>query len=394
MSPRILVIDPDSDIRLFLKLTLQPYGHQIIDASDVSQGLNAARREGPDLIILEPAIGGGTGFDLCRRLRMLPGSRPCPIVILSHSRQREDIVRGLEAGANDYITKPANPVELVARIHALIGFRQIPRPVVILVIGSKEGVGSTTIAVNLGVALAHHWQEQVVLIDAEIPGGDPAVHLGLEPQHNLADLISYETRVDADLVEGVICKHSSGLRLIAGSTEEMEPPGPDFLSPILEAMTGRIEYVIIDCEPVFGEEFMAVSQLADHVLVVATPELPALLKADMLLGSPSSPKERKQQAYLILNQANRRGGIPVESMPGKLRAYPLIELPYDPGKVLPSVNTGEPLVLRLPRSTMSRRLVKLASSLRRVTEGNETQPEPSSGIRALLRRLQPSGRGS
>lgn len=392
MSPRILVIDSDNDTHLFLKLTLQPYGHQIIDATDAGQGLNLARGENPDLVILEPAIGGGAGFDLCRRLRMLPGSRPCPILILSQMRGREEVVRGLEAGASDYLVKPANAVELAARVHALLGYRQALTPTVILVAGAKGGVGATTIAVNLGVALASLEQDRVALIDTEIPGGDPAVHLGVTPQHTLLDLISYGAHVDAELVEAVACRHRSGLRLLAAPVEEVDQPiPPDYLAPIVQAMTGRQSYVILDYSLSGAESFASLAHLADHILVVSTPELPALIKADAALAAAQHDIEHKGRLRLIVNQADREGGTPVGDLPSQLKMYPITQLPYDPAKILPSINAGEPLALRLPNQPWAREIMRLARSLRDPEEATDTEPKASERVRTLLLRMRSLG---
>ncbi len=392
MSPRILVIDSDNDTRLFLKLTLQPYGHQIIDATDAAQGLSIARAENPDLVILEPAIGGGAGFDLCRRLRMLPGSRPCPILILSQMRGREEVVRGLEAGANDYLVKPANAIELAARVHTLLGYRQALTPTVILVAGAKGGVGATTFAVNLGIALASLEQGRVALIDTEIPGGDPAVHLGVNPQHTLLDLISYGAHVDAELVEAVACRHSSGLLLLAAPTEEVDQPiAPDYLAPIIQAMTGRQSHVILDYSLSGAASFASLARLADHILVVSTPELPALIKADAALAAAQRYRERNGQLRLILNQAGREGGAPAEDLPGSLNTYPITQLPYDPARILPAINAGDPLVLRLPNQPWAREVMRLARFLHDPEEATDAESKATARVRTLLLRMRSLG---
>ncbi len=391
MSPRILVIDDDDDTHLFLKLTLQPHGHQVIGAHSVTQGLNAARRENPDLIVLEAAIENGAGFDLCRRLRLLPGGRARPILIVSRLRDREDLVRGLEHGASAYLTKPADPTELVVRVHMLLRYDQAPRPTVILVVGAKGGVGATTIAVNLGVALARRWREKVALIDAEFPGGDPAVQLDLRPTHTLADLVSYGQSVDVEMVEGVLQEHSSGLRLLSapiGVLDELPPP--DFLVPIIHLMSGHQTYVIVDMPASMREHVEVTARLADHILVVVVPELTALSRAGMLLDSLTrrldSDVETHPQFCLVLNQVGRGGSILVDELPEDLKAYPSVRIRYDARRVLASINAGVPLVLRSPRSAIARELVQLAQSLRRPDPAEE-HSTITDRIRAVLGRF-------
>ncbi|HEY63402.1 MAG TPA: response regulator [Caldilineae bacterium] len=393
MSPRILVIDDDDDTHLFVKLTLQPHGHQIIDAYTVAQGLKAARREKPDLIVLEPAIEDGAGFDLCRRLHLLPGGRTRPILILSRLRRREDIVRGLEHGASAYLTKPADTTELIFRVRSLLRYEQVPHPVVILVIGAKAGVGATTIAVNVGVALAHRWREDVILIDAEIPGGDPAIHLGLQPEHTLADLISYGDEIEIEMIERVFCKHESGLQLISAPAEGFDRPSdPEFLTPILSAMAERQSYVIIDAPETPGDQVRSLVQQAEHVLIVVTPELTALRRAEVLLESVASERpggymDVGREYRLIVNQADRRGGLTVEDFPSELKSYAMVQLPYDPRRVLSSINAGVPLVLRSPRSRLARGIVQLAQSLRRGDQQEPAGQRPWAFIQSVLHQL-------
>ncbi|MCD6289965.1 MAG: response regulator [Anaerolineae bacterium] len=393
MSPRILVIDDDNDTHLFLKLALQPYGHEVISAYSVSQGLNAARRRDPDLVVLEVAIENRAGFDLCRRLRLLPGGRARPIIIFSRLQQSGDIVRGLELGANEYVVKPVKQQEIVERIHALLHYDKASRPSTILVTSAKKGVGATTIAVNLGVALARYWREQVVLIDADIPGGDPAVHLGMHPTHTLADVIDYGYDVEPELVAGIAYEHKSGLRLISAPSEELEhPPEPDFLVPILNAMIGRHEYAIIDAPLLQEESLEVLMHLATHVLVVTIPEVPALRRTvDLLTLMPEyvAADETEAQITVVLNQANRAGGIPLENLPEELKAHRIAQIPFDPGRALRSINRGVPVVMRSPRSHLARSLRELARSLRMPGAEDEPRCSLSSRIRALLGQLSP-----
>ncbi len=393
MNLRILVIDDDEDALLLLKLILQPYGYQIMSIQDISQAVNTVRRKNPDLIILEPAIQNGEGFDLCRRLRMTPGGHARPILMLSRLGQSEEIVRGLEAGASAYLVKPPDPSELVARIQALLRQHQVLRPMVVVVMGAKPGVGATMIAVNLGVALAYHWQEKVVLLDAEIPGGDSSFHLGLQPAHSVADLISYGNEVDKELIEGVICHHDSGLQVIAAPAEApSQPVPPGFLTPIIHAMTGQQKYVIVDSPPVAGKRLSELVRAADQMLLVAVPELPALQRAARLAEAISRENHQvAMQLCLVLNQADREGGIPVSDLPPALQEYPLIELPFDAPRVLTSINVGKPLVLYAPNCKLARKLVQMAQEIRTPAMETHAEPEPESkgaGVKGLLDRLR------
>lgn len=114
---RILVVDDDPHIRSVLRFALSRDGFAVSEAADGQQGLAAARREGPDLIILDVAMPELDGTEVCRRLRQ---ESQVPILFLSARDEEIDRVLGLELGGDDYVTKPFSPREVVARVRALL----------------------------------------------------------------------------------------------------------------------------------------------------------------------------------------------------------------------------------------------------------------------------------
>jgi two-component system alkaline phosphatase synthesis response regulator PhoP len=118
---RILVIEDDASIRLGLEDTLRAKGYRVSVATRGAAGLELAQRERPDLIILDIMLPDIDGFEVCRRLkaggRELAGT---PIIMLSARGAELDRVRGLELGADDYVTKPFSLMELLARVAAVL----------------------------------------------------------------------------------------------------------------------------------------------------------------------------------------------------------------------------------------------------------------------------------
>ena len=113
----ILIIEDEEHIQRLIATTLERAGYRIIVASDGSQGLRAFFQNQPDLVILDMMLPGIDGWELCRRIREVSEA---PIVILSAAGREDDKVRGLEAGADDYVLKPFGGRELVARIAATL----------------------------------------------------------------------------------------------------------------------------------------------------------------------------------------------------------------------------------------------------------------------------------
>jgi two-component system OmpR family response regulator len=114
---KILVVDDDPRLRELLAIALQRAGFTVIAASDGQQALTHAAREAPDLVVLDVGLPELDGFEVCRRLRARADT---PILFLTARADEVDRVVGLELGADDYVTKPFSPRELVARVRAIL----------------------------------------------------------------------------------------------------------------------------------------------------------------------------------------------------------------------------------------------------------------------------------
>jgi two-component system, OmpR family, phosphate regulon response regulator PhoB len=113
---RILVVEDDRSVGKVVEVSLGLAGHQVELVTDARAGETALRRNGHGLVILDVNLPGGTGLELLRLIRGELG-RETPVIMLSGQKQEDNIVRALEWGANDYVTKPFSPRELVARVN-------------------------------------------------------------------------------------------------------------------------------------------------------------------------------------------------------------------------------------------------------------------------------------
>jgi DNA-binding response OmpR family regulator len=117
MGARILIVEDDQRIRLSLQLVLEDEGHAVELAESAEIALESVARRLPDVVLVDLMLPGMDGFELCRRLR---AASDIPILILTARSDSHDVVAGLEAGADDYVVKPAVPKELSARVRALL----------------------------------------------------------------------------------------------------------------------------------------------------------------------------------------------------------------------------------------------------------------------------------
>ena len=115
MTIRLLTIEDDDTVRLMLRMVLEDEGYTVDEAADAESGLVQFAAAPPDLVLVDLKLPDKSGFDVCRSLRQ---TSDVPIIIVSAQESSFDIVAGLEAGADDYVTKPFVPKELAARIRA------------------------------------------------------------------------------------------------------------------------------------------------------------------------------------------------------------------------------------------------------------------------------------
>jgi two-component system, OmpR family, alkaline phosphatase synthesis response regulator PhoP len=135
---KILVIEDEADILELMLYNLSREGYRTAGSAHGDEGLKRARVEAPDLILLDLMLPGLSGLEVCRRLKTAPETRDVAVIMVTAKGEPDDIVAGLEAGADDYITKPFSPKVLLARVRAVlrrrleaIGAQATDRPAVV-----------------------------------------------------------------------------------------------------------------------------------------------------------------------------------------------------------------------------------------------------------------------
>lgn len=120
MRAKILLVEDDASLIELVTYNLEKEGFDVVRTGDGEEALTLAEEEKPDLVILDWMIANLSGIEVCRRLRRAPATANLPIVMLTARGDEADRIRGLETGADDYMTKPFSPRELVARIRAVL----------------------------------------------------------------------------------------------------------------------------------------------------------------------------------------------------------------------------------------------------------------------------------
>jgi pilus assembly protein CpaE len=236
----------------------------------------------------------------------------------------------------------------------------------VTVYSPKGGVGTTTVAVNLALAISAHEPERVALVDLTPMGGGVATHLDLRPKLTVAELIrdSQGTISSEVLRSTYLTRHDRGISVLAGS------PGPS-TSPlmsggeagrILEAVIAAFPTVVVDLGSHLDDRVMAAIDAADDVIIVVTPDFPALKAVHQFfefLGEAGKASE----PTIVVNETYALQTLTPADIENALGRRVTIRIPYDPLLYLRAVNQGTPVFASAPTSQPARRYDQLAGVL-------------------------------
>jgi len=272
-----LIIDDDPAGQRLMEYTLNREGYETIVASDGLQGIEKAQTERPDVVILDVMMPGMDGYEVCRQLRSASATAGLPILMLTAKAQLSDKVSGFRSGADDYVTKPAEPAEVLARIKALLARTKRATPQtgrVIALLGAKGGVGTTTIAVNLAVTLAER-DQQVILAEMRPHLGTVAYQLGLTRRTTLADLLLLDDlAIDQKALGAALVAHPAGFRVLMSAPEpgRCQEIRPGQVQAIVEGLRSMSSLLLLDLPGGYSETVAVATKFCDLIALVTEPE--------------------------------------------------------------------------------------------------------------------------
>lgn len=357
MDKKILVIEDDQIASRLIEYALSKKGYRVLTAKNGLEGINKARNEKPDLLILDIMLPGMDGFEVCHRLRGEPQTAQLPIIMLSGKAQEIDKTTGMKVGADDYITKPASPRELIKRVEGMFARKAAAKSKIIAFIGTKEGVGTTTTAVNVAVTLAQRGK-RVIIADLSPEDGKISEHLGLKPELDIIRLLTNPVdAVEPKDLEASLVVHHTGVRVLALPQEGDKKPSPTDINLLFERLKEVTDYIIVDLpSPPAASDKVTLTK-CDLVIIVTDFKTGALLelKSTSALLNKLGIKQERLGAVVI-----DRGATMPEV--GFSNMKPLIELnakvsllgviPYELKASL-EVEPTNPVILSNPDSPMA-----------------------------------------
>lgn len=338
-------------------------------------------------IILGPGVDLEAAAALAGTLRV---TRPPTSVILIRRRVDTTVLaEALRSGMREVVeerdlTGLGSAVERAAQIwealsgsvHATDG---APAGKAITVFSPKGGVGKTTLAVNLALALASRGKNRVCLVDLDLGFGDVAITLQLFPARTLADAVPMESGLDIGLLETLLTPHRGQLFTLAAP---VQPDAKDsipgsLIGKILRLLKSSFDYVVVDTSPSFDAHVLAAFDETDELVLITTLDVPTLKNVKIASETLDLLNFPNAQRHLVLNRADEKVGLTSAEVEITLGMKVMAAIPTSQ-QVASSTNSGEPIVASASRHPVSRAIVSLAEGL------VAANPDPSAaGKRAV-----------
>lgn len=321
-------------------------------------------------VVLGPNSALAEAVELAERLRY---DHPTTgIVLLRHELTADVFQTAMRAGIPAVVA--ANDVDGMSAAvdRARVTWEAIRGPAdsggdrrgkVITIFSPKGGVGKTTVAVNLAVALSGSGAARVCLVDLDLAFGDVAITLQLIPEHTIAEAIDAEEHLDFSMLETLLTRHEN-CSILAAPTH---PEGKDRVSPalvrrVLRVLRQHFDYVIVDTSPAFDDQVLHAFDETDECILVATLDVPTVKNMKVAIETLDGLDLVPGHRHLLLNRADDEVGLSPANVETLLKMPVATALPTALA-VANATNHGRPIVLSRPDHPVSKALIRLAVSL-------------------------------
>jgi DNA-binding response OmpR family regulator len=312
-NPHILVIEDDEEARTMYGIMLRSWGYDVSEATTGEEGIRAARRHVPDLILLDIMMPDVDGYEVCKALRSDPRFHQVPIIFLTALNASTDRIKGYTIGGDDFITKSqVDYRELGTRIKAALNrTERFQHPsgdgrkgLVIGMMSLRGGVGVSTLALNLAQYATTASEQQVMLIDLSLPIGSVSLWSGVSgPRHSVRLLSRPASEIDINLIRNFSLENMYGSSFIPGPSTLTDYSGIRIraVEQMLYALREEGYIVIMDLGRATLPLLWNVPKLCDWVTVVTSGDSTSRSLASATLNSLSQYDVDSSSVLLVYN---------------------------------------------------------------------------------------------
>ena len=372
---RVLLIDDEQFYFKLIKKTLKEAEYDLEYAKSGSEGLGKIPSYDPEMLIVDLKLPEMDGFQILERLRRDPKYSHTPVIVITSKDELSEKLKAFELGADDYLVKPFQPEELVARMGLLarrgkamkmareLGTVNKHTATLITVHSLRGGVGCSSIVVNLGLAFHKLWGQQTLLIDGVLTAGQVALMLDGKPGATWENLVGIDPETfDDAVVSEMMVADKSGIRYIASPRFPIAADTftNDSLHRFMETIKAQIDFVIVDTSHDFSDMTIQMLSMSDTILLVMAPEMASLrttLSAMEIYDRLGIPLEKVK---IVLNNNSSSPAIKQAQLEKVLKRPIDFVLPYEAGEVNRALNFGQPFILNNPDLQICLNLEKMA----------------------------------
>jgi Flp pilus assembly protein, ATPase CpaE len=319
-----------------------------------------------DLLIFE--LGTDTDHDFHVLESLLQAGAVDDIFLTSEKSDQSLLLQSMRIGAKEFFPQPIKDDDVK---QALKRFREgadsgkrIKLGKLINIMGSKGGVGTTTIAVNLAVSLAEvNANKSVALVDMNMATGEIPLFLDIKPGYHWGEISKNITRLDSTFIMNVLSKHSSGIYLFSSpGTPGHEAVSPEAVERLLNIMRRMFDFVVVDCGQRLDKNSQKIHQISDTVLLTAILTVPCIANTKKIFkiydywGYPSKGKVK-----ILINRYLKNSQLTLRDAEESLGQSILWSFPNDFQTTLAAINQGKPLTVIAPKEEITQSFKKFAA---------------------------------
>lgn len=359
-------------------------------AEDLRTGLAQAESESAQVLVVDDRLLEDNP-GLLNRVK----AGPWTVVVLTRRADADVLRRAVAVGAAEVVEADRAAEEIGGKIALYVAEEGPERAEVgrvLTVFSSKGGVGKTTIAVNLAVALGKLARRPAALVDLDLEFGDASALVGQVPRATLHDLMTVP-HLDQPVLERVMPAVAGGaVAFLAapGHPSEAEDIRPEVVAEVLQLLRRMYSFVVVDTAPGFRDVTVTALDAADLILTVLTPDVVTVRTVKQVLDLfGTGLRYPPEKIRLVLNRSGTAAGLELPDIAGVLGRSVAWELPSDGAWPVRAANQGQPLVLFRPDSRLAQALRSVARTLVEEQEGRRrTVKERAAGRGGLFARFR------
>jgi len=333
---------------------------------------SSGEKHRPDLLILD--VGTDTEKKLGIIESLFNSNSVGDVFLTSKNIEQSVLLKAMRIGAKEFFSQPLDEKEVR---RALKRFKTKRKKTdhpdnaksgqIIDVIGSKGGVGTTTIAVNLAVSMAEKRNAQsVALLDMNMLFGDIPIFLALKPNYHWGEITRDITRLDATFLMNILSKHPSGVHVLPSPSHLNGDRAvtPETVEHLLSVMQGMFDFVVIDSGQSINKTSLRILEMSNEILLVSLLSLPYLANTNKLLTSFAKFQHlQKEHIKIVINRYLKKSQVSLKDAEDAINREIFWTIPNDYKTTMSAINQGKALPQFAAKSAVTRNLKELANAL-------------------------------